>query len=80
MAMVTSQELKRAVAEAVDQVNTHSGRACVHLRFNSADLPELEFLANSARLMGEKFLFTSGFETYDGSIEELASIRTEVIG
>ena len=79
MAVGTSHELKRAVAEAVSQVNAHSGRACVHLRFNSVELPELEFLANSGSLVGERFAFTSGFDTYDGSIAELASIRTEVI-
>ena len=79
MAVGTSHELKRAVAEAINQVNAHSGRACVHLRFNSVELPELEFLANSGSLVGERFAFTSGFDTYDGSIAELASIRTEVI-
>ncbi len=79
MRLGEKQELKRAVAEAVDQVNAHSGRACVHLRFNAGDLPELEFMANSGRVSGGDFVFTSGFETYGGSIQELASIRTELI-
>ena len=79
MVPAASQDLRRAVTEAVKQVNAHSGRACVHLRFQSGEPPELEFLANSGRVLGEKFIFTAGFETYDGSIDELASIRTELV-
>ena len=79
MQLGANQELKRAVAEAVNQVNAHSGRACVHLRFNVGDLPELEFMANSGSLTGGEFVFTSGFETYGGLVQELASIHTELI-
>lgn len=74
-----SAELRRAVAEAVDVVNTHSGQATVHLRFAS-DPVGIDFVANSARMLGGTFEFQAGFETYGGLVEELSEIRTELIG
>jgi len=72
-------DLHRAVADAVQLVNTHSGQACVRLRFQSGEVPELDFVANSASLHGEKFVFTAGFEKFDGMVGELAGIRAELI-
>jgi hypothetical protein len=72
-------ELRRAVAQAVDLVNTHSGQTSVHLRFTD-DPAAIDFVANAARLQGAKFEFQAGFETYGGSVEELSEIKTEVIG
>jgi hypothetical protein len=75
---VTS-ELRRAVMQAVDLVNAHSGQTSVHLRF--ADEPTtIDFVANAARMQGGTFEFQAGFETYGGSVEELSDIKTEVIG
>lgn len=74
-----SLELRRAVMQAVNLVNAHSGQTSVHLRF--ADDPSaIDFVANSARIQGERFEFQSGFETYGGAVEELSDIKTEVIG
>ena len=71
-------ELHRAVANAVNLVNSHSGHTCVRLRF--CDEPsEIDFVANSASIEGATFEFQAGFETYGGSLEELSDIRTEVI-
>lgn len=72
-------ELRRAVAQAVDLVNTHSGQTSVHLRF-ADDPAAIDFVANAAHLQGAKFEFQAGFETYGGSVEELSEIKTEVIG
>jgi hypothetical protein len=74
-----SPELRRAVMQAVDLVNSHSGKTSVHLRF-ADDPAAIDFVANSARMQGGKFEFQAGFETYAGSVEELSDIRTEVIG
>jgi hypothetical protein len=71
-------ELRRAVADAVRLVNSHSGRACVSLRF-SEDPAEINFVANAARMQGEAFEFQAGFETYGGKLDELSGIRTELI-
>jgi len=71
--------LHRAVAEAIDVVNAHSGQTTVHLRF-ADDPAELDFVANAAALRDGSFEFHAGFETYSGSLEELSDIRTEVIG
>jgi hypothetical protein len=71
--------LQQAVADAVRLVNAHSGQACVRLQFN-ADVAEVDLVANSASLQGDRFQFTAGFQTVDGTIGELANIRTEVIG
>lgn len=71
-------ELRRAVMQAIDLVNAHSGQTSVHLRF--ADDPvDIDFVANSARMLGEKFEFQAGFETYGGTVEELSDIKIEVI-
>ena len=74
-----SAELRRAVAEAVDVVNAHSGQTSVHLRF-AGDPAAVDFVANSARLQGATFEFQAGFETYGGSVDELSEIKTEIIG
>ena len=74
-----NQELRRAIAQAVDLVNSHSGQASVHLRFAN-DPSAIDFIANSARLQEGRFEFQAGFETYGGSLEELSEISTEVIG
>ncbi len=71
-------EIQRAIASAVDLVNTHSGQACVRLRFLD-DPEELELVANSASLRGNTFEFVAGFETYGGSVEELRSVQAELI-
>ncbi|TWT44259.1 hypothetical protein RAS1_06690 [Phycisphaerae bacterium RAS1] len=73
-------ELKQAVADAVNLVNAHSGKATIRLRFASDGLSdELDFVANSARLNGDMFTFVSGFETFGGKVAELAGISAEVI-
>ena len=72
-------ELRRAVAKAVDLVNSHSGHTSVHLRF-AGDPTAIDFVANSAQLRGGRFEFQAGFETYGGSVEELSEISTQVIG
>lgn len=74
-----STEIQRAVSDAVQLVNTHSGQASVHLCFQSRELPEVDFVANSASLQGDRFRFTAGFETFDGTVAELSDIRTELI-
>jgi len=71
--------LQRAVADAVNLVNTHSGQAAVRLQFASADQADLDLVANSASLKGDQFTFTAGFETVVGTVAELANIRAEVI-
>jgi len=72
-------ELRRSVMDAIKLVNTHSGRATVSLRFND-EASDVDFVANSARVEGERFVFQAGFETYAGDIEDLTSIRAELIG
>ncbi len=72
-------ELRRAIAEAVDVVNSHSGQTSVHLRFVN-DPSEIDFIANSGRLQGGIFEFQAGFETYGGSVDDLSEIKTEVLG
>ena len=79
MAVAQNVELQQAVADAVNLVNTHSGQASVRLWFNSAEFGEVDFVANSASLQGDKFSFAAGFETYDGLVAELANIKTELI-
>ena len=49
-----SQELRRAVMQAVNLVNAHSGQTSVHLRF-ADDPAAVDFVANSARIQGERF-------------------------
>lgn len=80
LTMQTSNvELRKAVADAVHLVNNHSGQAAVRLVFDSVDIPALDFVANSATFQGDSFVFTSGFETFDGTLGELKDIRAEVI-
>ena len=81
MAVEMQPEMQRAVANAVNMVNLHSGETSVRLRFRSDESePELDFVANSARLSEGGFEFTAGFETYTGSFEDLAEIHAELIG
>ncbi len=70
--------INRAVADAVNLVNSHSGQACVHLRFAEYEEP-IDFVANAGFVRGEQFVFTAGFESIEGSIRELADIRAELI-
>lgn len=71
-------QLRVAVDEAVNVVNTHAGETCVHLTF--AGEPEIDFVATSAIRDGDVFEFRAGFETLGGRLNEIASIRAEVIG
>ncbi len=77
---MNDSHLRKAVTDAVDLVNSHSGAASVRLEFNSETAPPLDFVANSGSVEGEHFTFTAGFETYGGSVEELKGIRAELIG
>ena len=79
MQMPGTYELRQAVTDVVKLVNSHSGQASVRLTFNSKEYPAVDFVANSGSFQGDNFCFTSGFETYDGSIEELKDIRAELI-
>lgn len=69
--------IEREVTKAVELVNTHAGKACVFLEFS--DQFDVDFVANSATLRNGAFQFSSGIETYSGSIDELAKIRVELI-
>lgn len=81
MTVEMQPEMHRAVANAVNMVNLHSGETSVRLRFRSDNRePELDFVANSASLTKGGFEFTAGFETYTGSFEDLAEIHAELIG
>jgi len=71
--------LPLAVARAVDVVNSHAGQTTVRLRFEGEPY-DLDFVANAARLQNGRFEFQAGIETYAGSVEELAEIKTEIIG
>lgn len=75
---MNATDMTQAVESAVDLVNTHSGLACVHLRF-ADDLDEIDFVANSASFQNGQFQFQAGFDTYGGSVTELSDIRTELI-
>jgi hypothetical protein len=77
--LISSSTLRQAVADAVDLVNSNPGQASVSLLFQGGEFPELDFVANSAFLEGEQFVFTSGFERFGGSLKELTSIRAELI-
>jgi hypothetical protein len=64
--MITVQtDLKKALNDAVDLVNEHSGAASVRLEYDGA--PPIDFVANSGSFEGENFVFTAGFETYGGT-------------
>lgn len=69
--------IRSSVADAVNLVNGHAGRATVHLLFKGES--EVDFIANSARLEGDEFSFEAGFECFSGRIDEVAGIRTELI-
>lgn len=69
--------LQHAVVDAVKVVNSHAGETCVRLQF--ADEPEIDFIADSARMVDGAFEFQAGFETLAGSVDELTRIQTEVI-
>lgn len=71
-------ELNRAVADAVQLVNGNAGQICVRLRF-ADDTPEIDFIANAARIEGSIFEFTAGYESYSGDVAELAHINAHVI-
>ena len=77
---MADSHLRKAVTDAVDLVNSHSGAASVRLEFNSETVPPVDFVANSGTFEGETFTFTAGFETYGGSMNELKGIQTELIG
>ncbi len=68
------------VANAVKLVNDHAGLAAVRLRFQSPELSEVDFVANSASLKGDRFSFVAGIDTFDGTVSELAEIEAAVIG
>jgi len=71
-------ELQRAVANAVNLVNTHAGQTAVRLRF-ADDPSEVDFVANAATCADGSFEFQAGFETYGGNVAELSDICAEVI-
>ena len=77
---MSDSHLRKAVTDAVELVNSHSGAASVRLEFNSESVPPIHFVANSGSFEGENFVFTAGFETYGGSVDELKDIRAELIG
>lgn len=79
MADAPSFGLRKAVSDAVDLVNSHSGATSVRLEFKVAGLPPLDFVANSGIFEGDRFMFTAGFERYDGSIRDLKHIHAELI-
>ena len=71
-------EIRKAVLQAISDVNAQPGQTSVHLRFNDDPL-DVDFVANSASMQGAAFEFQAGFETYGGSIDELSDIKTETI-
>lgn len=71
-------ELRKAVMDAVQLVNKNSGRAAVRLTYGELNAP-VDFVANSGSFQGDRFVFTAGFETYDGQIDELVGIEAQVI-
>ncbi len=79
MPVAQNTQLEQAVADAVRLVNNHSGQTNVTLRFNSAEFGEVDFIAHTASLKGDRFVFSSGFETFDGRLDELSHIKAEVI-
>lgn len=72
-------ELTRAVAEAVNVVNSHQGETTVWLRFANGDPEEFDFVANAAKLTGNSFEFQAGYDTFSGTVDELREIRVQVI-
>lgn len=77
--MTTSaHDMRTAVADAVNLVNSHAGQICVRLRFRDEPASE-DLVANSAVLDGEQFSFTAGFDTYSGLVKDLAAIEAQLI-
>jgi hypothetical protein len=72
-------ELSRAVAEAVNVVNSHQGETTVWLRFAESETEEFDFVANAAKLTGNSFEFMAGYDTFAGTVDELKEIRVQVI-
>ncbi len=79
MLVADSYQMQQAVADAVRFVNAHAGQASVRLSFMSPDFGDVDFVANSASLAGDRFSFSTGLETVDGKIAELTGIRAELI-
>ncbi len=75
--MLHATSIHDAVASAVNTVNNNAGRAAVRLLF--ANEPELDFVADSAEFDGQSFRFDAGFDTFSGTVTELAEIRADVI-
>jgi len=73
-----SYNLRQAVLNAVDLVNTHAGQTSVHLHF-TGDNSGLDFIANSASMHGSQFEFQAGYEKIGGEVKELSNIKTEII-
>lgn len=71
--------LEHKVRDAVELVNRHSGKTAVRLMFQDDGAVEIDFVANSARITGGAFEFVAGFETYGGSVDELAQIDARLI-
>lgn len=79
MVLPAQTEIRRAVADAVALVNKRPGRTMVRLRF-AEDALEVDFVANSAKLEGERFTFMSGVEAYEGNLREIAEASAQAIG
>lgn len=77
--VMTDAALQRALQDAVSLVNLHAGNTCVRLRFNEDPDALYEFMASSASFQNGAFEFRAGIESYVGSVEELAEIRSEVV-
>lgn len=73
--------LREALHDAVRKVNANGGQTCVLFKFAGPDgvAEEVEFLANQAKLSGDRFEFSCGFERIDGRISELAGISAELL-
>jgi hypothetical protein len=71
-------ELGHIIRDVVRMVNENSGQTNVRLRYCD-DCDEISFVANSARLDGSNFEFVAGFETYCGSVQDLADLSATVI-
>lgn len=76
--LASTTTLRTSVEDAIKLVNLHSGQANVRLWFNSVQ-PPFDFIANSGALQGDNFVFTAGFETIEGRINDLREIRAELI-
>jgi hypothetical protein len=73
-------QLHQAVADAVRLVNNYSGQTNVRIRFRAGEPTDVDLVANTASLHGDRFTFTAGFQTVDGTVAELAGIQADVIG